>query len=1100
MLNSLSPNIETIQRRFSALALTLLLSAPFAVAQLSSTGTIAGTVADSSRAGIADASVVALNQQTKLAVTSRSNSDGTFALAGLQPGPYTVTIERSGFERYVVTDVQVHPALVSNVEAVLVIGSISTQVSVTATATEVQTATPEVSSQVSQQQVATLPLNGRNYQALAALIPGAANTSPDTALGQGGFSTSNVMSVNGMGLSGTFYTVDGIWNENTGNMTQTSVTPNPDTIQEVRFLQNNYSAQYSLMGANVVLVQTRSGTSQFHGSAYEYFRNNDLNARNFFSPTVPVLKQNIFGYTIGGPFLIPRLYNTARQKTFFFLSQQWSPQHIASVIRGQDPTAQQRGGDFSASSAAIIDPTTNKAFAGNIIPATRLNAQSLALLNAAVPLPNNSSGGALNYLNSTPQINSQRNDQIKVDQYFGEKFRVTGEFIGEHATQVYPNNVYLSSPYTTNQEKVVWPDYLAQIQLTTTISSSMVNIVSIAENHRVVSLTQNGVTLLSEVPGFNQVLPYSNGLGSDRLPQITFSGGWSPFGASSSLPLIGNSNLDGTISDDWSWLHGNTYLQAGINIYHGLKRQTNAAASNGSWSFTGQFTGNAIADYLLGTAATLSQASTETRPYMFYPMVSPYVQDRWKVTRRLTISAGLRFFWEPVPHTEQAYDTIFNPATFNPSQVPIVNANGSITPTANYNATNGLIFNGVNGVPLNFTDRHQFFLAPTAGFAWDVLGDGKTSLRGGYGITYTRVPTGYDCSYACSNNVPRVQSITLVNPSFPNSVGATVKPSGAPTLTSQDSNLLPGQIQSYSLSLEHQFAGNWFVSVAGAGNIARHLSATVNWNQPMRDGVFDYNPLINGGTVYTYQYGPYLGYGPINTRTSEGNAYWDALEINVRHPVGHNLFLTAVYTWQHDLADIDGTSLFGGSATVQNAYNFAANYGNTQVNIPQALSISAIWNLPWFQNAGGFKKAALGGWQFSDITTVQSGFSLDPGLSVSKQGLATRPNATGLSVNGPQTVAQWFNTAAFSAPAAGHFGNASPGVILGPGTVNFDMALYKTFYIKEQHNIEFRSEFFNSVNHTNFAAVSTSLGTATYGQVTSARDPRIIELVLRYQF
>ncbi len=1078
-----------------------MVAAMMAFAQLNSTGTLNGTVSDATGAAVAGASVQARNDETQVVIRAVSSTDGTFVVPGLRPGPYTVRVEKDGFETYTVKGVAVHPALVASVSATLKIGNLSTQVSVTAESTEVQTSTPEVSSQITKEQVATLPLNGRNYQSLAALMPGAVNTSPDTALGQGGFSTNNVMSVNGMGLSGTFYTVDGIWNENTGNFTQTSVTPNPDTIEEVRVLQNNYSSQYSLMGANVVLVQTRSGTSAFHGTAYEYLRNSDLNARNFFSPTVPVLKQNIFGYTIGGPLTIPRVYdNKGKYKTFFFWSQQWSPQHMGTVIRGADANAQLRAGDFSSIGKAVIDPTTKAPFPGNIIPADRLNAQALTLIGATAPLPNNAGGGFLNYLNSDAQINSQRNDDLKVDQYFGEKYRLTGEYIGEHATQLYANNAYLNSPFNTNKEKVVWPDYLAQIQFTATISPTMVNAASIAMNHRVVSLTQEGTTQLSQVPGFSQTLPYTGGLGADRLPQITFAGGWASFGAAPGLPLIGNSNLDATLSDDWSWLRGNHYFQAGINVYDGLKRQTNAAPSNGVWSFNGQFSGNPIADYLLGDAATLAQASTETRPYMYYPMVSPYFQDQWKITKRLTVTAGLRILWEPVPHTTVGYDTVFNPAAYSPAGAPIVNANGSITPTAQYNPTNGLIANGVNGVPLNFTNAHQWFLAPTGGFAWDVLGDGRTSLRGGYGVTYTRVPTGYDCTYGCSNNVPRVQSITLINPSFPNSVGAKVKPAGAPTLTSQDLQLQPAQVQSYSLSLEHQFAGNWMVSVAGAGNIARHLSATLNWNQPLPSGGYDYNPAINSGNVFAGVYAPYQGYGAINTRTSQGNAYWNALEINLSHPVGHNLMVSAAYTWQHDLADVTGNSLFGGSASAQNAYDLASNYGNSQLNIGQVFSMSAIWTLPYFRGATGLKGALLHGWQYSDITTIQSGFSLDPGLTVAKQGLATRPNATGAAVTGPRTVSEWFNTAAFAAPGAGYFGNSGPGTITGPGTINFDMALYKTFRIAERHSIEFRGELFNSFNHTNFANVSTAVGAGAYGQVVSARDPRIAEFALRYQF
>lgn len=374
------------------LAVMLFLVTVPVLAQLSSTGTISGTVKDSSGAIVVDATISVQNEGTRFAITSASSSDGAFVVPGLQPGFYTVTVEKQGFKAYSITHVEVHPALVADVAATLTVGAISSQVTVSASSAQIQTSTPEISSELSEHQLATLPMNGRNYQTLSALMPGAVNTSPDTQMGQGGFSTSNVMSVNGMGPTGTFYTVDGIWNENTGNMDQASVTPNPNSIQEVRLLQNNYSAEYNLMGANVVVVQTRSGGSEFHGSAYEFFRNDALNTRNYFSKTVPTLRENIYGYTLSGPFFIPHFYNTNRKKTFFFWSQQWSPVHIGSVIRGASPTTQERDGNFSSISTPIIDPTTHLPFPGNIIPSSRLVQQAVTLMNAMAPLPNNLAG------------------------------------------------------------------------------------------------------------------------------------------------------------------------------------------------------------------------------------------------------------------------------------------------------------------------------------------------------------------------------------------------------------------------------------------------------------------------------------------------------------------------------------------------------------------------------------------------------------------------------------------------------------------------------------------------------------------------------------
>ena len=307
------------------------------------------------------------------------------------------------------------------------------------------------------------------------------------------------------------------------------------------------------------------------------------------------------------------------------------------------------------------------------------------------------------------------------------------------------------------------------------------------------------------------------------------------------------------------------------------------------------------------------------------------------------------------------------------------------------------------------------------------------------------------------------------------------------------------QIQTYSLSLQRQF-GSWLASIAGAGDIFRHAAGTYNINQAPSDAPYDFNPTISAGTVSPFVYAPYQGYGQINTVSYGLNGYWNALEVSVSHPVEHNLFVSAAYTWQHNLMQgVGSTSIFDSGNSFQNSYN-PTDYGNTGVNVPQILTVSAIWTLPSFLKAGGFKRAMLGGWQYSDITTIQDGFSNSAGLSTSTAGLATRPNSTGQPIRGPRSIAEWFNTGAFAAPMPGYFGNSGVGTILGPGTVNFDMAFYKNFHVTEHHALEFRAELFNIFNHTNFAGVSTSVGTGNYGKLTSSRDPRIVEFVLRYTF
>ena len=1062
-------------------------------AQLSTTATINGTVTDASGAVIPQATVTALDQGTQITSAAQTNESGTYVFTGLPVGTYTIKVAKPGFKTYTESGVVLHPATVATVNVTMSPGEVDQSISVSASAAQVQTTTSENANEVSTAQVGTLPLNGRNYQALAAVMPGVVNTSAGSALGTGGRATNNALSVNGLGQSATFYALDGIWNENTGNMNQTSILPNPDTLEEVRVLQNNYSPKYSLMGGSVVLLQTKSGTNSFHGSAFEYLRNEDLNARNFFSPTVSAFKQSIFGYTVSGPVWIPKLYNKDRQKTFFFWSQQWVISHQGSVLRGQTPTSDQRSGIFTTS---IKDPVTGLPYPQNaagqyVIPQSQLNPNSLAFLNGVYPLPNNPGGGVLNYINLKPQIINQRDDEIKIDHNFTNNIRLTGEFLDEPQTfaQSSLNTSTAGEVFSTNSETDLTRNKLAQLSLTQVLSPTMVNTTSIATNSYVLYLNLTGIGYVNQLPGFSETLPF-NGILSNRLPLVTISQGWAPEGIAAARPLTHAGDVDNTISDDWSWLRGKHYLQAGINVVFNTKRQNAFAATNGQFTFTGQFTGNALADFLLGDAATFAQQSTQVRPYIHAMIVSPYFEDRIQLTRRLTVSLGTRISHMPLPYPQPGFETLFDPSHYNPARAPIVNTNGTITATPNYDPLNGLIRNGTNGIPNNWSDRHNWYFAPSFGFAWDVYGDGKTSLRGGYGLTYTRIFTNQDCTFSCALNPPAVQSTNLVNPKFPSPGGTgTAAATGAPSLSTADQNIQATQIHTYSLNVQHQFAHNWILSVAGAGSLARHVTGTWNYNQPLPFGLYDFNPIINTGSVFTYLYGPYQGYGAISALTSSINQNWNALEASLRHPLSDKLFLTLAYTWSHNLAD-----------AVVNEYNQKAYYGNSGLNVPQTFNASVIWNVPLFEHKQGWVGALLGGWKYTDITTVRAGLSLTPGLSIARQGIAVRPDATGAGLSYPKTVGQWFNTAAFAAPAPGYFGNAGSGVITGPGLINFDMALFKDFRIKEGHALEFRAEFFNVFNHTNFSGVQTSFGTANYGQVTSAADPRIGELVLRYQF
>jgi hypothetical protein len=331
------------------------------------------------------------------------------------------------------------------------------------------------------------------------------------------------------------YYVDGIWDMNTGDMLQLTITPNPDSLEEVRVLQNNYSSQYGLFGANVALLHTKSGTAQFHGSAFEYLRNDDLDARNFFSPTVPPLKQNIFGFTLGGPIFIPHHFNTDKKKLFFFWSEQWARQNIGLpasgggsglTLIGASPTVAMRNGTFNT---PITDPLTGQPFPQTSpgvyqIPTSRLNPNSLVLMNTLVNLPNFPANGFNNYINLNPEINRTRDDEGKIDVNFSEKLRLVAEYLDDRQTNDNPSSNFLGSPFSINRSAVTTANQLAQLQLTWVPRPNMVNTTAANMNNYVVNLLATGIYNLSQVPDFQSELPYSGFL-SERLPQLMFAGG-----------------------------------------------------------------------------------------------------------------------------------------------------------------------------------------------------------------------------------------------------------------------------------------------------------------------------------------------------------------------------------------------------------------------------------------------------------------------------------------------------------------------------------------------------------------------------------------------
>ena len=1058
----------------SLFCLTLFVTSTALHAQLSTRATITGTVTDSSGAVVPGATVTLTDVDTKVATKTTTNGDGVYVAPGLTVDTYSVTFAKAGFKSYTVTGVELHPASTATVNGALAVGSATQTVTVAATSTEVQTTTSEVSADIDGEQVSTLPMNGRNYQGVAGLMPGVVNTSQGSALGTGGRSTNSVLSINGLDTSRSFYVLDGIWNENSGNMQQTSVVPNPDSLEEVRVLQNNFSAQYSLMGSSVILMQTKSGTANFHASGWEFWRNNDLNSKPYFSTSIPPYHQNIFGYNVGGPVFIPHHYNVNRQKTFFFWDEQFVILHVPNQTQSILPTALQAAGCFAS---PIKDPAATPAANFPVvtvsggscpvgytqIPAARLNASSLAYLKTLYPAPNYSSTTSTNnYINNMPQVTDQRDDEIKIDHMITPKYHAFAEYLDEY--QSYAQNT--ESPGTTpiSTETDFTHNKLAQVSLTQTLSPNMVNTTSVAMNIFLLNLTLVGTDYINQVPGFTETFFYPNGLYSNRTPVVSFTGGMAGEGIQAARPIPHASDLDDTVTDNWSWLKGKHYLTAGITFVWNTKRQVSGQQTNGSLAFSGSSTkpssgaiaqDDSLADMLLGYVGTFSQASDAPHGEMHGFSISPFLEDQVKLRKNWTLTLGLRLYDMPLPHglagTETNWGAGVTPGNLyaNPSYVaanaPTVNEFSGAT-NLKYPATysNGMLYNNgtSTGLPVNFSNAHRWYFGPDAGFAWDVFGNGKTSLRGGYGISYTRIFTNQDCSFNCIANPPAFSNQNLSNLVFPSTAtwditkaGGAANTESVITVTAADYNVQASPVASYSLGIQHEFPMNITASVVGAGSRLQHLVGTWNWNQPHAytnpaTGVtYDYNPLIsanpansNKGDSSAY-WAPYQGFNAINTLSTRLWQEWNGLEAQIKHPLTKSLYVSASYTWSHD------TSNNG----VVDPYNLNRFRGNAAgLNFPQSFAVTVLYELPFFRHSGNqFEKQVLGGWRLNDISTFRAGGSITPGITLTNGGLTNRPFVVpGVSTNGPKTwkngsTQQWFNAAAYVNPTGTQTGGAS---------------------------------------------------------------------------
>jgi len=1093
---------------FTVFALSVLLATPGA-AQFT-TASLSGTVVDTTGASVPDARVTVANVDTGFTQSVVTNSIGDYLFPRLPVGKYSLTVEKSGFTTYVQSGIGLVVNQAATQPVTLAVGAISQQVAVTADATLVTTESATVNQVVTQKQILDLPLDGRQVQQLVFLSAGVtdATTHYCGAMCEGGtYPGEQYAKTNGTAAESINYQLDGVAYNDT-YINANLPFPNPDAIQEFSLQSTNMSAEYGNAVGGVVNGVTRSGTNQIHGDLFEFLRNGNMNARNFFAPAQDQIKRNQFGGAIGGPILKDHLfYFGTYQGTRYSNAAQGNIEFV--------PTAAERTGDFSdLPPGTPFDPLNNNTpFPNQQIPQNRLSPVSQFLLKT-IPLPTGP-GEQITYLGPSQHW---RDDQ----------FLIKGDYVrGKNQLSVR----YFFTEF--NQQPFIAKTNLLQADG----NGNVVRVQNVAATHT-----------FSATPH----LLFNTWFGWDRQTGGSLSG--APFcmpdaGVSIaktdpcelSISVGGGFSIqtnhygafdrgDETYREDVTYIKGGHELHFGGEALHIRAPMANTYQQNGVFNFTNILSGNNMADFMIGQ---VSQFIQDGGLYLDFTGTkwSAFVQDNWRATHRLTLNMGLR--WDPwFPYK----DSQGRVACFQPGKQS----------TRFPNAPLGLIFGGSNhdaGCPEASIESKPGNFAPRLGFAYRLTEDGKTSLRGGAGIYYS-IPNTVAFQdvvgippFAPIISLPFVNfqdpygSFGIANP-FPGAFGGISKPAPPDSQFPQgpisftqifDKNFQLPAIYLWNLTLERQFGKSLLVRAGYIGNKGTHLFGTAD----QESGLFQANPAI-----YIPGYNPdgtrkstpaneqqrrlYPTFGFVNTIDSAINSNYNGLQLTVEKRFGAGLSLLANYTWAKELNDFAPVGSYYSST---NPFDRHFDYGPSDEDVRHVFKLSGTYLFPHVP-VSAFANKMINGWQLGGILTWQGGFpfTVYSGVDNSFSGIyQDRADFTGTDIHQAQLdsgrshgemVQQWFNTALFQPNAKGTYGNTGKNILRGPRMFNTNLSLFKDTNITERWKVQFRAEAFNVFNNVNFQLYTFAGSTGidrlqadpTFGQIFSAAPPRILQLALKVSF
>lgn len=1075
---------------------SLLLPLCFALhlsGQINAGGTFSGQVNDATGAAIANAEVKLVEQQSGASFTARTSSAGYYTFALLKPGVYSIEAGAPGFATISHKNLVLEIQQTIRQDFSLPVAGGKAQLTVSEEAPLLNTDSAELGNVISRHSMEELPVSRQNFSLLGLLVPGT-NPGPVGGIrtqGNGNETQRAGAEIVADGSRGTFnsFMIDGI-DDRDQSVGTIKVFPNMESIAEFKVQTGNYDAEFASGGA-VVNVITRAGTNQIHGSMFEFFRNDALDARQFFDHQKPQLQQNQFGFSISGPL--------RRDRTFFFGDYQGLRIHSATTSILTEPTAAMRSGDFSSYPGTIYDPATydptansRSQFGDNIIPPDRIDQIAKNLL-AIFPLPN-LPGVSNNLLIDPLQVVVQDQFDIRVDQTLSDRGTMFARYTYGRADINYPATPVL-------QGVAINP--LAFAQGTATSGSLDVNHApsqqaTIQEVHRLTANITNELALgytrfyLRVTPldqGFN--LAQKLGLqgantGPDASAMTTFSLSDESGYSSSNLPEVIPQNT-WQVSDTLSLTRGAHSIRLGFSALQNRFGFFQLGSSSGELDFTGTYTndptsgtgGSGFADFLLGVPAdSYKSAFAGGTPYVRYGEYGAFVQDQWRASPRLSLTLGLRYdLFTPVSErSNHLSDFLFGSGT--------------------------LALAGQNGFSSSILGIQKHNFSPRVGLAYRLWRN--TVLRGAYGLYYfneqgiggsTRLfindPFAEQYAVTCASTTPCLSTST--------GIPQTLSANNLPNAVYQPTANVTPRVQQWNLTAEQQLADSLIVRLAYVGSHGSDLNININENVA----------VPGPGPVPPRQ--PYPSFGAISSWEPRGPSNYDALQVSAIKRYSRGLSFLAAYTWSKSLDEGGG----GNSSTdnpridIQNPRDVSADYGLSSFDYRHRFTLSAVYELPFgrgqqfMSSAKGFLGALVGRWQATSIVTAQSGapFSIFLATPTANTGTFTRPGriCNGNLPPSRQTINEWFDISCFVNPPPYTFGDAGRNFLIGPGLFTWDLGLGKNFRLSERLGMQFRSEFFNVFNRPNFGLPNANIGSTAAGTITSVvTNARQVQFALRF--